>query len=149
MSKSKTLFTETDDYDSLVEFYIENGLELTFDDPLPVEIIKAWKCTDEDYNLIGGCTLAIRDGVYVVDCIAVDKKHRKQQLGSTLLQLAIKEAEKLGCKKLFLVAKIPEFFETHGFKIINREGAPEISECFRCPNFGKSCFPEVMQKNLI
>ena len=40
-------------------------------------------------------------------------------------------------QKIFLVAKNPDVFKSMGFNIIQREEAPNFSECFSCPDFQK------------
>ena len=156
----------TDEYDRLVPFFIENELE--FDDegpiPTPTDIIKCWKITEgtgeipegpaedgiigEYGRIIGGFVLAKRDGEFIVDGIAIDPEYRKLKLGKELLNRGIEETLRLGGRRIFLVARAPEFFRKQGFGAVEREDAPEFFECLTCPQYGKQCHPEVMRLDL-
>ena len=46
---------------------------------------------------------------------------------------------------MYLVARAPEFFRKNGFVTIPREEAPNFFECLTCPQYGKTCHPEVMK----
>ena len=48
---------------------------------------------------------------------------------------------------MYLVARAPGFFAKHGFKEVAREDAPNFFECFTCPQYGKTCHPQVMRKD--
>lgn len=50
--------------------------------------------------------------------------------------------------KVYLVAKNVAFFKNKGFEIISRDSAPNFSECFTCPDFQKTCNPEIMLLDL-
>ena len=43
MTNSKILITETEDYDRLVVFFIEYGLEFSAEDEVPTDLVKCWK----------------------------------------------------------------------------------------------------------
>lgn len=136
--------SETTDYDKLVELFIKNGLEFSEDEPVvETDIVKCWKA-EQDGRLIGGCVLAKREGHYIIDGIAVGPEYRKEKIGSLLLEEAFGYLESQGGKSLYLVARAPGFFRTHGFKTITREEAPNFFECFSCSQYNKSCYPEVM-----
>jgi GNAT superfamily N-acetyltransferase len=154
--------SETDDYDALVEMFIRNGLEFSAEDEVPTDLVKCWEAVelhvDADAGhgasqkgsgkagrLIGGCVLALREGAFIIDGIAVEPEYRAERLGKKLLELAVGEAKALGGNTLFLVARAPEFFRKQGFVTVPREGAPNFFECFTCPQYNNSCFPEVMR----
>lgn len=138
----------TDDYEKLVPFFIENELEFSEDEPVPTDIVKCWEIIDGEDKLIGGFVLAKREGEFIVDGIAIDKEYRKFKLGKTLLNKGIEESLKLGAKRIFLVARAPEFFRKNGFVTVPREEAPNFFECLTCPQYGVDCHPEVMKLEL-
>lgn len=138
---------ETNDYEKLVPFLIENELEFSEDDPVPTDLVKCWEITDAE-KLIGAFVLAKREGEFIVDGIAVDPKYRDFKLGKKLLEMGIEETRKQGGERLYLVARAPGFFRKHGFVTIPREGAPNFFECFTCPQYQVTCHPEVMQLDL-
>ncbi|MDR1246376.1 MAG: GNAT family N-acetyltransferase [Clostridiales Family XIII bacterium] len=158
---------ETDDYAALVAMFVKNGLEFTEEDVtraahgLPADIVKCWAAVEmsEDCDeaqsavgekaragrLIGGCVLALREGSFIIDGIAVEPEYREFKLGRKMLETAVGEAKLRGANELFLVARAPEFFRKQGFVTVLREDAPNFFECFTCPQYNASCFPEVMR----
>ena len=147
MNDIKYNIAETDEYAKLVEFMIANQLEFTKEDAeeVPTDLVKCWEITDSAGNLIGGFVLAKRQGEYICDGIAVDGSRRGENLGTELLNKGIEETKSLGGRSMYLVARAPEFFRKNGFVTIPREEAPNFFECLTCPQYGKTCHPEVMK----
>lgn len=135
----------TDEYERLVKFFVENELEFDGDEEVDTDIIHCWKLTHTDDVLIGGCVLAMRQGKYIIDGIAVTKLFRKFGLGKIMLKKAINEVKKLGGNELYLVARAPEFFRNYGFETVDANDAPLFFECAQCPQYQKTCFPEIMR----
>lgn len=144
----EAVITTTDEYDRLVEMFIRLGLEFSIDEPLPTNLEKCWKVEDEEGRLIGGCVLATRGGEYIIDGIATEPEYRKKKIGGELLEKALKEVETLGGKRVYLVAKAPGFFRKHGFLDIPPSDVPELFDCLSCPQFGVTCHPEVMKREV-
>ena len=141
---------ETEEYEKLVSFFIENELEFTEEDAeeVPTDLVKCWQITDEDDNLLGAFVLAKREGEFICDGIAIDEELRGTGLGTKLLRLGLEETIKLGGTRMYLVARAPEFFRKNGFVTVPREEAPNFFECLTCPQYGVSCHPEVMRIEL-
>jgi N-acetylglutamate synthase-like GNAT family acetyltransferase len=145
----------TGDYRPLIPFFIENDLEFEEGEEYEGdEIVRCWRAdasgeSENDSHLVGACVLARRGGEFICDGIAVDSAYRKDNLGRTLLDLLLKEAKDRGADRVFLVARAPGFFAKAGFVPVPREDAPEFFECFTCPQYGKTCHPEVMRLNMI
>ena len=149
MDSENFIITETDDYETLVKFFIENELEYAEDDEVPTDLIKCWKAVDSiDGRLVGACVLAKREGRFICDGIATDISVRGKRLGEELLNILINEAKSLGAEAIYLVARAPGFFAKHGFVLVPREGAPTFFECFSCPQFGTTCAAAVMRLSL-
>lgn len=139
----------TDEYERLVKFFVENELEFDGDEEVDTDIIHCWKLTHTDDVLIGGCVLAMRQGKYIIDGIAVTKLFRKFGLGKIMLKKAINEVKKLGGNELYLVARAPEFFRNYGFETVDANDAPLFFECAQCPQYQKTCFPEIMRLRVV
>ena len=141
------IIRETEDYEKLVPFFIENELEFTEEDAeeVPTDLVKCWEITDGEGSLVGGFVLALREGEYICDGIAIDENLRGTGLGSELLDLGIEETTRRGGERMYLVARAPEFFRKNGFVTVPREEAPNFFECLTCPQYGISCHPEVMR----
>ena len=146
----KYLINETKEYEKLVPFFIENELEFTEEDAeeVPTDLVKYWQITDEDGNLAGAFVLAKREGEFICDGIAIDEELRGTGLGTKLLRLGLDETINSGGKRMYLVARAPEFFRKNGFVTVPREEAPNFFECLTCPQYGVSCHPEVMRIEL-
>jgi GNAT superfamily N-acetyltransferase len=163
--------TETENYRELIPFFIENELEFEKGEEYgDDELLKCWRAdgcaastggaqdpaagagalpaAGGDTALVGGCILAMREGEYICDGIAVAPELRKTGLGRQLLDLLLDEARSRGAQRLFLVARAPAFFAKSGFTPIERADAPDFFECFSCPQYGKTCHPEVMTLRL-
>lgn len=141
--------SQTEDYEALKKLYIKNDLELDPNDPMPDGVVKNWKIThgEEEY-LAAGLTLAKYKDEYVIDGIAVEPEYRKMKIGKIILEKAVSEVKALGGRKIFLVARAPEFFRKQGFVTIDKEEAPKVFDCLTCPQFGTKCHPEVMRLDL-
>ena len=135
----------TDQYERLVKFFVENQLEFDGDEEVDTDIVKCWKAEAEDDKLAGGCVLAMRQGKYIIDGIAVDSAFRKSGLGKLMMDEAIKEVKDRGGESLYLVARAPGFFRTLGFQQVAPENAPLFFECAQCPQYQKTCHPEIMK----
>ncbi|MCR5034829.1 MAG: GNAT family N-acetyltransferase [Clostridia bacterium] len=144
------IISETEEYEKLVPFFIENELEFTDEDAeeVPTDLVKCWQIADLDGDLVGAFVLAQREGEYICDGIAIDESLRGTGLGSRLLELGLAETVKLGGERMYLVARAPEFFRRNGFVTVPRQDAPNFFECLTCPQYGVSCHPEVMKIDL-
>ena len=138
----------TKDYDSLVPMFIANRLEFSEEEPVPTDIVRCWQLTDDSDRLQGGAVLALREGRFIVDGIAVNEQYRSSGAGRQLLEHIIRETRRLGGSSIFLVARAPGFFRKSGFVTVDREDAPQFFECFTCPQYGKECRPEVMRLDI-
>lgn len=76
----RLIMKETDEYERLVKFFVENELEFDGDEEVDTDIVKCYKVThgEEDF-LVGGVVLAKREGRYIIDGIAVDKMYPEKQ----------------------------------------------------------------------
>ncbi|MBQ1390603.1 MAG: GNAT family N-acetyltransferase, partial [Firmicutes bacterium] len=88
--------TETEDYERLVRFFVENELEYDGDEEVDTDILKCFQMTDEEGRLLGAACLARREERYIIDGIAVDAAHRKQKIGEALLEAVIREVRSRG-----------------------------------------------------
>lgn len=138
----------TKDYDSLVPMFIANRLEFSEEEPVPTDIVRCWQLTDDSGRLQGGAVLALREGRFIVDGIAVNEQYRSSGAGRQLLEHIISAVRQLGGSSIFLVARAPGFFRKSGFVTVDRADAPQFFECFTCPQYGKECRPEVMRLDI-
>ena len=142
---------ETDEYERLVNFFVENELEFDGDEEVDTDIVRCYKIennSNDNKELIGAAVLAKREGKYICDGIAVAPEYRKEGVGEILLNRLLNDASELGGDSLYLVARAPGFFRKNGFKEINPYDTPNFFECKYCPQYLKTCFPEIMRYDL-
>ncbi len=140
---------ESNEYEKLTYLFHENGLEVEPGVKKPDNVLKCWECKDSTSNkLIGGADLEKRNGEFVVSDVAVDINYRKENIGTQLMNVVEAEIIKMGGKEAWLVAKVPAFYLKLGWEVVEREKAPDISNCFSCPKYGKECNPRIMHKAL-
>ena len=150
----------TERHELLNGFYEVNGLEITEDEPVSTDTVKSFVIMPENFHRPEGCgdildgaasapaaacTLAYRQGEYIIDGIAVTSQLRGKGAGSALLAAAEAEAAERGGSRVYLVARAPGFFRENGYETVERKDAPEFFECFGCDQYGKTCHPEVMR----
>lgn len=144
-AKLQYIIFETEDRANLDELFRDNKLEFVPGETLQTDTIKLWKAEECGQGiLLGGVCLAKREGEYVIDGIAVNPKFRGSGIGTALIETACNEVRKLGGNRVFLITKEPWPFKKAGFDTVRREDAPDHFECYRCPQYRKKCFPEVM-----
>ncbi len=103
---------------------------------------------DGQQGLIGAAVLAKREGRYICDGIAVNPDYRGEGIGELLIRRLLGDVKELGGDGLYLVARAPGFFRTQGFQTIDPEDAPNFFECKYCPQYQKTCWPEIMKYSL-
>ena len=142
------VFVETDEYERLVDLIVRNGLEFDGDEEVDTDIIKCYKVTTEEDELLAACVLAMREGRYIIDGIAVEPELRSRGIGEMMLAKVEKDVLSLGGDSIYLVARAPGFFRKNGFTAIDPDDAPNFFECKYCPQYMTTCHPEVMKKDL-
>ncbi|MCI9475725.1 MAG: GNAT family N-acetyltransferase [Emergencia sp.] len=142
----RLILRQTDAYEKLVQFFVENELEFDGDEEVDTDIVRCFEIVHgAEEHLVGAVVLAKREGRYIIDGIAVDAPYRKLKVGNILLQKVIDTVKELGGDSLYLVARAPGFFRANGFTAIDPETAPNFFECKYCPQYQKNCHPEVMK----
>ena len=136
---------ETNEYYPLSVLFRDSGLEVKPSETAPETARKLWRY-DDDQGLAGACQFGIRSGHCCLECLAVRDDVRKTGIGQKLLALAEKEAMALGGKEIWLVGKVPEYYEQFGWVRVDRAEAPAISKCMTCEQFQVDCFPSIMKK---
>jgi len=142
------IFKETDEYERLVGFFVENELEFDGDEEVDTDIVKCYKVTSDDDELLAACVLALREGRYIIDGIAVAPELRNGGTGRMMLEQLENDVLALGGDSIYLVARAPGFFRKNGFTAIDPADAPNFFECKYCPQYMVSCHPEVMKIDL-
>lgn len=93
---------------------------------------------EEDKEIKGVCALHILwEDLAEVRSLAVRQDIQGKGVGSRLVKTCLKEARKLGIKKVFALTYQAEFFKKIGFSYIDKSKLPQKiwGECLRCPKF--------------
>lgn len=145
----KVRMESTTEYERLIKFGIEQGLEYDEDEQMDFsDIVGAWKITQPGDYLIGSCMLAKQDGQFVIRAVAVDPILRKFGLGRVLVKKAMEKARELGGSEVILIGRAPEFYRKLGFTKVEPENSPLEFDCLECPQFQVDCFPEIMKHEI-
>ena len=89
-------------------------------------------------NIYGTCALHIDwEDLAEIKSLAVARQKTGSGIGTKLLAQCLKDAKKLKVRKVFALTYIPEFFESFGFRIVDKKELPHKiwSECIRCMYF--------------
>jgi len=82
--------------------------------------------------------------------LAVIKAEQNKGIGTKLVQASLKEAKNLKIRKIFVLTKIPKFFERFGFKKMPKRSFPRKIwiECINCPKFPNYCDEIALMRSL-
>jgi amino-acid N-acetyltransferase len=101
--------------------------------------------------ILGACALHVCwEDLAEVRSLAVSEEYQREGIGSALVNAALAEAEEIGIKRVFTLTYRPEFFEKHGFAIVDKSTLPQKvwTECIKCVKF-PDCDEIAMLKVLI
>lgn len=129
-------------HNELTDFYLKFDFEITSEWVKENNPIFSYAIYEEG-RIIGGVTLSYRLGCYILDYIGVTLEYRKQGIARKLFGKAVEELIRLGADKMYLVAKVPEFFIKQGAKFAT-DTKGLVDECKECELYNKSCNPKVM-----
>ena len=125
------------DNDSLINFYIENGLEFDEKKNYFGTNVKSFVIV-ENKKIKGAVSISLYKDKKFIETLAVDEKYRCKGYGKTLLEKAIKELE----KPVYTISKVDEFYLKNGFVYDNADLIDK--ECKTCEEYNVTCFPKVM-----
>ncbi len=121
----------------LVNYYAERGRMLHRSQESVYESLREFIVAENASGEVVGCAAVdiFWGDLAEVKSLAVRDDGRGQGVGGRLIQFAIEDAHKLGIKKLFALTYEKEFFDRHGFEVIDRDTLPEKvwRECLVCP----------------
>ena len=103
-------------YDYLRDFYIIQG----------------------NQSLLGTCALHICwEDLAEVRSLTVLEEERRKGIGSALVKACLREAKRLGIRKVFVLTYKPSFFGKFGFEIVDKASLPHKvwSDCLKCVKF--------------
>lgn len=139
------MLKRTMNYEALVDLFVRSGLEISPEDPRPEGLLTCFELLDEVSGRRVGASGLCRDhGEYILRCVAVEEEYRGKGYGTCLVRAVMNEAERSGAGRIWLTAKVPEFYKRFGFRVVPREEAPFVAKCAECPQYHNGCESEVM-----
>ncbi|GHS99095.1 acetyltransferase [Planctomycetales bacterium] len=102
------------------------------------ERLRDFLLLEVDGELIGAVAVHIVwEDLVEIRSLAVRPERQKQGYGSALIDAALTEAREIGATKVFTLTFVPEFFQKHGFAVIDRHELPHKvwQDCTHCPLF--------------
>lgn len=125
------------DNKSLIDFYIENGLEYDENKGYFGTGVASFALLENE-KIIGAFSISIYKNKSFIEALAVDKEYRNNGYGRLLIEKAIEKLE----KPIYTISKADEFYLKNCFvyddlDLIGRE-------CKKCDNYNITCFPKVM-----
>lgn len=135
----------TMDYASLVDLFVRAGLEISPDEPEPEGLLTCFELIDEAAGRrIGAAGIVYDKGEYILRCVAVEEEFRGKGFGKRLVGAVMDEAGRRQAERIWLTAKVPDFYRKFGFTVVPREEAPFETKCITCPQYHNGCDSEVM-----
>ena len=90
-------------------------------------------------NAIAGvCALHVCwEDLAEIRSLAVSEERQGEGIGSALIKVALAEAQGLGIKRVFTLTYKPDFFNKHGFEVVDKATLPQKvwAECIQCVKF--------------
>lgn len=102
------------------------------------ENIRDFYVYEIDGQVAGCCALHVFwEDVAEVRALAINPDYTRQGIGTELVSACLKEAETLGMKEVFTLTYVPEFFESLGFEVVDKNRLPKKVwvGCLNCPKF--------------
>jgi amino-acid N-acetyltransferase len=120
---------------ALINNYAEQDLMLFRSMTDIYENLRSFLLAETGGKVVGCCSLQIIwSDLAEIKSLAVDESHQDKGVGKMLVQQSVKEARKLGIKKVFALTLVPAFFKKLGFKTVEKEKLPMKvwTDCARC-----------------
>ena len=101
-------------------------------------------------TLAGACALQVCwEDLGEIRSLAVPRAFQGHDLGSTLMEACEHDAQELGLKRIFVLTYIPDYFQHHGYQLIDKSALPQKiwADCFKCVKFPE-CGEVALEKRL-
>ena len=120
---------------ALINDYAEQDLMLFRSTTDIYENLRSFLLAEVKGKVVGCCsTQIIWADLAEIKSLAVEKSNQTKGIGKELVRESVKEAKRLGIKRVFALTLVPSFFKKLGFKTIDKEKLPMKvwTDCARC-----------------
>lgn len=134
-------------YKEMLPMFIRNGLEIAADSGAPEGLLTCMEMIEQTTGKrVGGASLVYQQNEFIMKTVAIEKEWQGKGLGTILVEAVVDEAKRRGAKRIYLNAKVPEFYKKLGFVVVQKEDAPDISDCINCHRYHHGCDSEIMKR---
>jgi len=125
---------------ALIDRYAGEDRMLSRSRDFLVEHLRDFVIAEVNAEFMGCCALAVlTPDLGEVRSLAVRPEASGRGVGASLVDACVKQARRLGLRRVFALTLVPEFFERCGFTLTSLGRLPEksASECPVCPKRSK------------
>jgi amino-acid N-acetyltransferase len=122
----------------LVNEYASDGLMLALSLGVLYDRMRDFFVYEENDEVIGVAALHFSwEGLAEIRSLAVKKEHNRKGVAKKLISTLMEEAKEFGCKRVFTLTFVPDFFRKIDFKDIDKGELPHKvwADCINCPHF--------------
>ncbi len=134
----KALMTDAVEIRNLVNYYADKDKMLAISLNNVYDRLRDFFVVESDGKIVGTIALHfVWENLGEIRSMAVAENFQGQGIARDLLRVAIDEAEKYSCSRVFTLTYVPEFFQKYKFKIIDKHDLPHKvwADCINCPKF--------------
>jgi len=136
----KASLSDISSMQNLVTKEVKDGIILNREDDEIATNIRSYVLAKKEGKIVGYTALHIHSHrVAEIRSLIVHRDYRGEKIGQKLVEFTLNEAKQLGVKEDVLVLTyLPLFFNTLGFREINKESIPEHkiwTDCIKCIHF--------------
>ena len=133
-------FSDAEGIFDLIAGYASQGIMLPKPHNVLYEIIREFIVAEnsETKKIVGcGALHMTWNEIAEVRSMAVHPDCKRQGIGAKIVKKLLEEGKNVGVKKFFTLTYAPEFFQSLGFKVVDKETLPHKiwKECIECPKF--------------
>ena len=134
----KAQIKDVKDIQKLLTSYANRGDMLSRSLSELYESLRDFYVCEEEGKLMGTAALHIVwEDLAEVRSVAVVEDVARKGIGSQLVQACVAESRAVGLKRIFCLTYKPDFFEKHGFRLVDKSELPHKvwGDCLKCVKF--------------
>ncbi len=134
----KARITDIGQIQKLINQFAKRGLVLPRSLSNLYESLRDFWVCQLNNRIVGCCALHITwKGLVEIRSLVVSRHYQRKGIGRQLINAAINEAKDLGCKSIFTLTYVPDYFKKSGFRRVSKQKLPHKIwvECIHCPKF--------------
>ena len=133
-------FSDVEEIYNLIAGYASQGIMLPKPHNILYETIREFIVAEEigEKKIIGTGALHMTwNELAEVRSMAVHEDYKRHGIGADIVKKLLAEGVEVGVKKFFTLTYTPQFFQSLGFKTVDKNTLPHKiwKECIECPKF--------------